>query len=361
MIRPLLLSALLVFGLAPFAATAQETPKSFSGYNELFDHFDKRRKVLITRFERLREKERVEPEDLRKAEDELVALDREYCAALRTYVDEHPGANDLMPARFEMTVSLSRLEDRLEDALKAADEFLRHHADAELAADARFVKAQTLFRIAEREVEALAALEQFIEKHGERPEADAARMMRVRTLMLLDRTADARRALEALLKSDKVKGDDAARAHIQGLLDALDWVGRDVPQFELADTAGKPVKTADLAGKPALLFVWDTTSEPCLGELPFVLQAQKQHGEKLAILGVSVNESRTALEQWLARQKETVKFRNVWIDRAEEGTLLKKLAVRAIPFNILLDAQGKVYRYDVRSDDMLRYVARLAK
>jgi hypothetical protein len=32
-----------------------------------------------------------------------------------------------------------------------------------------------------------------------------------------------------------------------------------------------------------------------------------------------------------------------------------------IPFNILVDANGKVWRYDVRSDDLLRYAERLAK
>lgn len=365
MFRTCLLCAVLMLVLAPLAvaqdAPAQPKIEEFETYNKLFDSFDKRRQVLITRFERLRTKERVEPEDVRKAEAELIALDREYCATLRQYVDQHAAANDLMPARFEMAVSLSRLEDRLDEAVKTADEFLKHHADAELAPDARFVRAQTLFRIAGREEEAVAALEQFIERHGERKEADAARMMRVRMLMLLDRLTDARRALESLQASDRVKSDEGAKAHIRGLLDAIDWSGRELPAFELIDTSGKPLKSTDLAGKPALIFVWDTTSAACLGELPFVQEAQKRHGEKMNVVGISVNESRAALDQWLGRNQDAIKFRSAWIDREEEGTLLKKLAVRAIPFNLLVDAQGKVYRYDVRSDDMLRYAGKIAK
>lgn len=342
-------------------APAEPAAEKFAAYNELFDSFDKRRQVLITRFERLREKDRVEPEDMRKAEAELVALDREYCAALRLYVDTHPGANDLMPARFEMTVSLSRLEDKLADAVKAADEFLKHHADAELAPDARFVRAQTLFRIEGREQDAVQALEEFIQKHADRKEADAARMMRVRMLMLLDRLTDAKRALEALQTSDRVKDDEGAKAHVSGLLDAIDWSGRELPAFELTDTAGKAMKSADFAGKPLLIYIWDTTSAPCLGELPFIQEAKKRHGEKMNIVGISVNESRAALEQWLGRNKDTVTFPNAWIDREQEGTLLKKLAVKVIPFNLMVDAQGKVYRYDVRSDDMLRYAGKIAK
>lgn len=358
----LLLAALLsLAALVPVSTIAQPAAAHHQSYDALFDDFDKRRQVLITRFERLREKPSPDAADLRKAEEELVALDREYAGALRSYVDNNPTAKDLMPARFEMTVTLSRLEDRLEDSIKAADEFLRHHEDAELAPDARFIRAQTLFRVASREADALAALELFIEKHGDRNEADSARMMRIRLLQLMDRPADSRRALEALLKSDRVKDDEQAKAYLQGMVDALDWIGRELPAFALKDTTGKAVANTDLAGKPSIIFVWDTTSAPCLGELPFVQEVQKRHGETLTVLGIGVNESQAAFEQWLTRNAEDIKFRNVWIDREEEGSLLKKLNVSVIPFNLIVDAAGKVWRYDVRSDDLLRYAAKLPK
>ncbi len=370
MIRPLLVClAFALLAFAPLVSTAQEQPpapdtpkvKEYATYDALFDDFDKRRKVLITQFERLQQKERVEPNELRKAEGELMALDREYAGALRQYIDNHTGAKDLMPARFENAVTLSRLEDRLQDAVKAADEFLKNHADSDLAPDARFVKAQTLFRMPGNEDAALVALEQFIEKHPERQDANAARMMRVRTLLFLDRVADAKRALDMLIRSDKVKADEDARAFLQGQLDALDWIGRDMPAFSIKDVDGKSLASTDWVDKPYLVFVWDTTSAPCLGELPFVQEVHKRHGEKMPVLGISVNESKPAFEQWLGRNPDAIKFRSVWMDRVEEGTLIKKLSVSVIPFNVLVDAKGKVYRYDVRSDDLMRYAARLAK
>ncbi|MBK9975651.1 MAG: redoxin family protein [Planctomycetes bacterium] len=370
MIRPLLVClAFALLAFVPLVSVAQEQPpapdtpkvKEYATYDALFDDFDKRRKVLITQFERLQQKERVEPNELRKAEGELMALDHEYAGALRMYIDNHTGAKDLMPARFENAVTLSRLEDRLQDAVKAADEFLKNHADSDLAPDARFVKAQTLFRMPGSEDVALVALEQFIEKHPERQDANAARMMRVRTLLFLDRVADAKRALDMLIKSDKVKGDEDARAFLQGQLDALDWIGRDMPAFSIKDVDGKALASADWIDKPYLVFVWDTTSAPCLGELPFVQEVHKRHGEKMPVLGISVNESKPAFEQWLGRNPDAIKFRSAWMDRVEEGTLIKKLSVSVIPFNVLVDAKGKVYRYDVRSDDLMRYAARLAK
>lgn len=367
MIRNLALSTLIAVSALPVVHVAQEVPreapavKEFAAYDALFDDFDRRRKVLITRFDRLREAERVDPAELAKAEGELIALDREYAQALRRYIDTHAGAKDLMPARFELCVTLSRLEDKLPEAVTTADEFLKNHPDADLVPDARFVRAQSLFRMPGREDDALAGLEQFIEKHPERQDADAARMMRVRVLLFLNRVADAKRSLDALIRTDRVRDDKEAKAYLQTQLDALDWVGRDLPAFELKGTDGKPITSAELAGKPALIFVWDTTSTACLGELPFIQEFHKRHSEKMNVVGISVNESQAAFEQWLGRNGESVKFRNAWIDRQAEGTVVKKLAISVIPFNVLVDASGKVYRYDVRSDDLLRYADRLTK
>jgi hypothetical protein len=208
-----------------------------------------------------------------------------------------------------------------------------------------------------REDEALKVMEGFLEKHPERNEADAVRMMRVRTMLFVDRVEDARRALATLLRSERVREDDEAREYLQGQLDALDWIGRELPAFHLPDTRGETVSSVDFTGKPTLLFIWDTTSAACLGELPFVQEARKRFGDKLRVVGISVNESRAAFEQWLQRNEEAVDFPNIWVDREQEGTPIKRLNVTMIPFNVLLGKDGKVYRYDVRSDDMLRYAA----
>lgn len=355
---------LAAVGALPFfvRTSAQEPPKAeapalFNTYDELFDSFEKRRQVLVTRLERLQEKERVEPAELEAVESELRALDREYTAALRAYIAAKPAASDVMPARFELAVALSRLDENLDEAVKAADDFMANHGNAELAADMRFLRAQTLFRMEGREQDALQAFEQFIEKHPEREDADAARMMRVRTLLFLDRVEDAKRSLKMLLDTDRVKKDSDAVEFLQRQLANLDWVGRELPAFAAVDTAGQAAAGGDFAGKPLLLFVWDSTSGACLGELPYVQEAARRHEGRVAVLGIGVNESKAGFEQFLA--KGEVKFRNVWIDREQENSLVKKLNVSLIPFNVLVDAAGKVYRYDVRSDDLLRYAARL--
>lgn len=356
-----ILAGFVSLGVAQQAPATEEKPKTYAKYDDLFDDFQKRRDVLYTRFERIQQSERVAPEDLERVEGEMRALDREYAGALRAYIGANPDAADLMPARHELVVTWSRLEDRLEQAVAAADEFLEKHADAELAGDVRFMKAQALFRITGREGDTLAAIDQFIEKDAEHTHMPVARAMRVRTLLFMNRVDEARSQLRSLLERPEVKEDEEAQQHLRSQLEALDWISRDLPDFSLQTISGSSASKADFAGKPLLLVIYDSTSPACLGELPYIEEAGKTFGEKLSVFGVSINESRTAFEQWLERNKERIKFKNAWIDREQEGTLLRKLDVTLIPFNVLVDAEGKIYRYDVRSDDMLRYAELLTK
>lgn len=363
MLRTIVLSAILLscFGASVISQEAPsdsaKTTKSYDSYNELFDDFLAKREVLVTKMDRLRERENVKPEEIKAVEDDMKALDVSYADALDAYIQGHATAKDLMSARFELTVTLSRMEDKLDQAVLAADDFIKNHADSEPIGDVYFMRGQTLFRIEGREKEALAALDLFIEKFPDRQDTDAARGMRIRALLFMDRVAEARTALSMLIKTDRVKKDKDAKEYLQGQLDNLGWVDRELPAFTAPDLESKLRKSADYAGKPLLLFIWDSNSSACIGELPFVQEAFKRYSEKMNFLSVSVNESKPALEQWFDRNPEALKFPTIWFDRDTENTLVKKLDVSFIPFLVLVDAAGKIYRYDVRSDDMLRYAA----
>lgn len=355
----LLVSSVAVVGGQQAPSNSSEEKKVYDTYNALFDDFGAKREVLLTKMDRLRQRESVKPEEFKAVEDEMKALDVKYGNALEGYIAENPTAKDLMSARFELTVTFSRIDEKLEQSVKVADVFIKNHSDSELVADVYFIKAQTLLRLQGRESDALEALDTFIKLYPDRQDADPARMMRVRTLLFMDRVTDARRSLEVLIKTDRVKEDKEAKEYLQTQLDNIDWIGRDLPAFTAPDIKGELHKTADYQGKPTLIFVWDTNSSACLGELPFVQQAHKQLADKMNFLSISVNESKPALEQWLDKNPDAIKFPTVWFDRDTENTLVKKLDVSLIPFLVLVDTAGKIYRYDVRSDDMLRYAAKL--
>lgn len=352
-----LIGLLVLLALAPLdrAPAAQDGPKAgeFATYAAVFDEFTKRREVVLTKLDKLYRLKEPPVEDIRKAEDELRGVDLAYCEALSKYIKGHAGVADLEYARYELVVTLSRFEEKLDDAVKAADEFLVAHAKSELAPAIKFARAQSLFRIVGREADAIKALDGFIAEHPNVQEADFARMMRVRALLYANRVSDARQGLRDVLKLDHLKNDVDARAYIQRQLDDLDWIGRDLPKFALSDTEGNVLSSDDFKGKPLLVFVWDSTSGVCLEEITFVKALHEQHKDKMKVLGFSINESKPALEQWLKRN--STGFSNVWEDRTREGGFIKRLDVRNIPFNVLVDGEGKIFRYDVRSDDLMRY------
>ncbi|CAG0941910.1 Thiol-disulfide oxidoreductase ResA [Anaerolineae bacterium] len=345
---------------APKGEPEVEAPKEFDSYNVIFEFFSKRYEVEQTKLDRLAKDKESRPEDRQAIFDTIKRIDLEYVEILRKYLTKYPNAKDLEPARYEIVLTLSRHEEKLDEAVKAADEYLKEHAASERVKDISFARAQTLARMPGREEEALLALDTFIKAYATSDEADFARTMRVRVLMYIDKTQEAEESLNAILKLEKVRKNPEAKQFIERQLDDLDWIGREMPRFALASLDGKAIANSDFEGKPMVLFVWDSNSGICLEELGYVKAVHDKFKDRgLNVFALSVNESKPALEQWLKRNP--LNFTISWEDRETEGTLIKRLDISAIPFSVLVDSKGKVYRYDVRSDELMRYATRMVE
>ncbi len=59
--------------------------------------------------------------------------------------------------------------------------------------------------------------------------------------------------------------------------------------FALSTLDGKKVSLSDFRGKVVVLNFWTTWCSACVGEMPALVALQKEHGENLAILGVSLD------------------------------------------------------------------------
>lgn len=59
--------------------------------------------------------------------------------------------------------------------------------------------------------------------------------------------------------------------------------------FSLRDLQGRMVRLADLRGKVVLINFWTTWCPACVSEMPELIALQKQHADRLAILGVSLD------------------------------------------------------------------------
>lgn len=59
--------------------------------------------------------------------------------------------------------------------------------------------------------------------------------------------------------------------------------------FNLRTLEGKPVRLSDFRGKIVLINFWTTWCTACVGEMPELIELQKRHSDKVAILGISLD------------------------------------------------------------------------
>lgn len=133
-------------------------------------------------------------------------------------------------------------------------------------------------------------------------------------------------------------------------------IGQEAPDFTLPDVDGKPVSLNSFRGKYVLVDFWASWCGPCRQENPNIVATYNQFKDKnFTILGVSLDQDKKA---WLKainddglvwKQISDLKFWN-----SEAATLYQ---VQAIPFNVLIDPNGKVIAKELRGPDLRNKLA----
>jgi peroxiredoxin len=74
--------------------------------------------------------------------------------------------------------------------------------------------------------------------------------------------------------------------------------------YVLKDMDGHDVRLADFKGRPMLINFWATWCSPCKAEIPwFVDMAAKYKAQRLAVVGISVDDPPEAIRQFAAQYK----------------------------------------------------------
>jgi len=133
-----------------------------------------------------------------------------------------------------------------------------------------------------------------------------------------------------------------------------------VKDFGMNDINGKLVKVSDFRGKYLLIDFWASWCGPCRKENPNVVKAYEEFKDKnFTILGVSLDNSKA---KWLeAIKKDELPWTQISDLKGWDTPVTKLFGLIGIPFNMLVDPEGKILATNLRGEQLSKKLSEILK
>jgi len=143
--------------------------------------------------------------------------------------------------------------------------------------------------------------------------------------------------------------------------DAVQPASSDIPDIALPTPTGEIVKLSSTRGKVVLLDFWAAWCPPCRKENPNLVLAYNTYKSKgFEIFQVSLDKTR---EEWVKGIEQDNLGR--WIHVSDlkywNSSVVSQFSIKSIPYNMLLDPDGKVIATNLRGDNLMKKLAEVIK
>jgi len=138
---------------------------------------------------------------------------------------------------------------------------------------------------------------------------------------------------------------------------AVSTSASDIPEVALPSPTGEIIKLSSTRGKVVLLDFWAAWCPPCRRENPNLVMAYNTYKSKgFEIFQVSLDKTK---EEWVRGIEQDNLGR--WIHVSDlkywNSSVVSQFKIKSIPYNMLLDKDGRVIASDLRGENLLKKLA----